>query len=75
MQGFSIQRMLGITIQPPKNVHPPGIKELIRTIWSLIRPNRVLIFLGMGTFGSCTCLTPKYVNYPPYVALRTPTEG
>ena len=32
-----------------QNVHPAGFKELIRTIWSLIRPNRVL----------GTCLTPN----------------
>ena len=27
---------------------PTGFKELIRNIWSLIRPNRVLIFFGRG---------------------------
>ena len=30
----------------PPNLHFPGFKELIRTIWSLMRPNRVLIFWG-----------------------------
>ena len=34
---------VGVTIQPPQMYPPPGFKELIRTIWSLIRPNKVLI--------------------------------
>ena len=39
---------LGVTIQPPLNVHRPGFKELIRIIWSLIKPNKVLNLGGVG---------------------------
>ena len=48
-------------MQPAPNVPTPGFKELIRTIWSLIKPNRVLNFLlgGGGTSGRGTCLTPN----------------
>ena len=33
---------LGVTMQAPQMYPPAGLKELIRTIWSLIRRNRVL---------------------------------
>ena len=44
-------------------MYPPlGFKELVRTVWSLIRPNRVLIgfyfFCGRGT-----CPTPNVVQH------------
>ena len=49
---------------------PPGFRELARTIWSLIRPNRVSIWLyfflvggrggGVNIWGGGgTCLTPS----------------
>ena len=44
-------------MQPPKCTPPPGFKKLIRTIWSLIRPDRVLNFWGVHLGG--TCLTPN----------------
>ena len=43
---FWVSLLLGVTKQPPQMYPPPGFKELMRTIWSLIRPNRVLNFLG-----------------------------
>ena len=47
---------LGVTIQPPfSECHTPrGFKELIRTIWSLMRPNRVLNLGGLHFGGAYT---------------------
>ena len=45
---MSGEKRLGITIVLPPKVPPPGFKELIRTIWGSIRPNRIRS-LG-GTF-------------------------
>ena len=39
----NVDSTLGVTIQPPPNVPPPGFKELIRIIWSSMRPDGVLI--------------------------------
>ena len=39
---MSMERIKSCNTTPP-SVPPPGFKELIRTIWSLMRPNRVLI--------------------------------